>query len=73
MKTYTDALQLGESFIDDAMQAFKLAIGHNFIQGRHTTHVAAVCLYIACRRRDDNRIMLIDLSDILRVREASSP
>ena len=67
MKTYTDALRLGESYIDDAMQVFKLAIGHNFIQGRQTTHVAAVCLYTACRRREENRIMLIDLSDILRV------
>ena len=40
----------------------------NFIQGRETKSVAAICLYIACRLREhDNRHMLIDFADILSV------
>lgn len=50
------------------MQIFKLAAANNFIQGRRTKSVAAVCLYIACRiQKDSNRIMLIDFSDVLMV------
>ena len=50
------------------MQVFRLAVVHNFIQGRRTKSVAAVCLYIACRiQKDTNRIMLIDFSDVLMV------
>lgn len=50
------------------MQIFKLAAANNFIQGRRTKSVAAVCLYIACRiQKDTNRIMLIDFSDVLMV------
>ena len=50
-----------------AGQVFKLAVGLNFIQGRRTKTVAAVCLYIACRRQDGNTVMLIDLADVLMV------
>lgn len=50
-----------------AGQVFKLAVGLNFIQGRRTKTVAAVCLYIACRRQDGNTIMLIDFADVLMV------
>lgn len=50
------------------MQIFKLAAANNFIQGRRTKSVAAVCLYIACRiQKDTNRVMLIDFSDVLQV------
>ncbi|KAL8872242.1 MAG: hypothetical protein Q9174_002098, partial [Haloplaca sp. 1 TL-2023] len=54
---------------DYALQVYKLARGNNFIQGRVTNHVAAVCLYIACRRkrankdRGPNQWMLIDFAD----------
>ena len=50
-----------------AGQVFKLAVGLNFIQGRRTKTVAAVCLYIACRRQDGNTVMLIDFADVLMV------
>ena len=47
---------------------FKLAARFNFIQGRRTKDVAAVCLYITCRMKDTgSEIMLIDLSDVLMV------
>ncbi len=51
------------------MQFFKLAAGFNFIQGRRTKAVAAVCLYVGCRtqRGEGNKFMLIDFSDILMV------
>ncbi len=62
------ALTIGQSLVDSGMQIFKLAAANNFIQGRQTKSVAAVCLYIACRiQKDTNRIMLIDFSDVLMV------
>ncbi|KAJ5692844.1 Transcription factor IIIB 70 kDa subunit [Penicillium macrosclerotiorum] len=59
------ALHIPESATKAAGQVFKLAVGLNFIQGRQTRTVAAVCLYIACRRQDGNTVMLIDFADVL--------
>ncbi|KAJ5235058.1 uncharacterized protein N7469_004226 [Penicillium citrinum] len=59
------ALTIPESAMKAAGQVFKLAVGLNFIQGRRTRTVAAVCLYIACRRQDGNTVMLIDFADVL--------
>lgn len=56
-----------ESAMKAAGQVFKLAVGLNFIQGRRTKTVAAVALYIACRRQDGNTVMLIDFADVLMV------
>ncbi|KAL4945444.1 hypothetical protein BDV06DRAFT_31103 [Aspergillus oleicola] len=61
------ALTIPESASKAAGQVFKLAVGLNFIQGRRTKTVAAVCLYIACRRQDGNTVMLIDFADVLMV------
>ena len=61
------ALMIPESAMKAAGQVFKLAVGLNFIQGRRTKTVAAVCLYIACRRQDGNTTMLIDFADVLMV------
>ncbi|CAK44279.1 transcription factor IIIB 60 kDa subunit [Aspergillus awamori] len=61
------ALTIPESAMKAAGQVFKLAVGLNFIQGRRTKTVAAVCLYIACRRQDGNTIMLIDFADVLMI------
>ncbi|KAL8816866.1 MAG: hypothetical protein Q9223_004202 [Gallowayella weberi] len=47
-----------------AMQVYKLALANNFVQGRQTKSVAAVCLYIACRKsKENNKWMLIDFAD----------
>lgn len=43
-----------------------MAYEKNFIQGRITSDVAGVCLYIACRK-DKTPHMLIDFSDALKV------
>ncbi|KAE8350652.1 hypothetical protein BDV28DRAFT_138726 [Aspergillus coremiiformis] len=61
------ALIIPESATKAAGQVFKLAVGLNFIQGRRTKTVAAVCLYIACRRQDGNTVMLIDFADVLMI------
>ncbi|KAF9893098.1 transcription factor TFIIIB subunit brf1 [Aspergillus nanangensis] len=61
------ALNVPESATKAAGQVFKLAVGQNFIQGRRTKTVAAVCLYIACRRQDGNTVMLIDFADVLTI------
>ncbi|KAJ5760689.1 hypothetical protein N7520_007845 [Penicillium odoratum] len=60
-------LNIPESASKAAGQVFKLAVGLNFIQGRRTKNVAAVCLYIACRRQAGNTVMLIDFADILMI------
>ncbi|KAJ5362607.1 hypothetical protein N7541_003451 [Penicillium brevicompactum] len=60
-------LLIPESASKAAGQVFKLAVGLNFIQGRRTKTVAAVCLYIACRRSNGNTVMLIDFADVLQI------
>lgn len=60
-------LNIPESASKAAGQVFKLAAGLNFIQGRRIKTVAAVCLYIACRRQAGNTVMLIDFADILMI------
>ncbi|KAJ5105883.1 hypothetical protein NUU61_003230 [Penicillium alfredii] len=61
------ALNIPDSATKAAGQVFKLAVGLNFIQGRRTKTVAAVALYIACRRQDGNTVMLIDFADVLMI------
>ncbi|OJJ44289.1 hypothetical protein ASPZODRAFT_71664 [Penicilliopsis zonata CBS 506.65] len=61
------ALNIPDSAMKAAGQVFKLAVGLNFIQGRRTRTVAAVCLYVACRRQDGNTVMLIDFADVLMI------
>ncbi|KAK8194269.1 transcription factor TFIIIB subunit brf1 [Zalaria obscura] len=50
-----------------AFTIWKLATNLNFVQGRRTDEVAACCLYAACRRERDNTVLLMDISEILRV------
>ncbi|CAG8940942.1 unnamed protein product [Penicillium salamii] len=67
MMQLSRALLIPESATKAAGQVFKLAVGLNFIQGRRTKTVAAVCLYIACRRQNGNTVMLIDFADVLMI------
>jgi transcription factor IIIB subunit 2 len=60
-------LNIPESATKAAGQVFKLAVGLNFIQGRRTRTVAAVSLYVACRRQNGNTVMLIDFADVLMI------
>ncbi|KAI9844038.1 MAG: transcription factor TFIIIB subunit brf1 [Sclerophora amabilis] len=59
------ALRIAPTTGEMAFQVYKLASAHNFIQGRLTKNVAAVCLYVACRKQKRNNIMLIDFADVL--------
>jgi transcription factor IIIB 90 kDa subunit len=59
------ALRLSGTQRDRAYLMWTLAMNQNFIQGRVTKQVAAVCLYIACRHDTECRLMLVDFSDLL--------
>ena len=61
------AMHIAPAIADMGFQVYKLAVYHNFVQGRRTRNVAAVALYVACRKQKRNSVMLIDFSDILHV------
>ncbi|URE12119.1 hypothetical protein MUK42_24699 [Musa troglodytarum] len=46
-----DSLRVGggDSIINKAHAFYQIAVDKNFTKGRRTSHVAAACLYIACR------------------------
>jgi len=56
----------GDTIIDMAHKFYTLAVDHNFTRGRRTAHVAAACLYIACRQ-SKKAYLLIDFSDYLKI------
>ncbi|CAK4030489.1 Transcription factor IIIB 60 kDa subunit [Lecanosticta acicola] len=57
-----------EEFIQiQAEQIWGLAAGINFSAGRKTDEVAGACLYAACRRQKDNRILLMDIAELLKI------
>ncbi|OCL12683.1 hypothetical protein AOQ84DRAFT_352399 [Glonium stellatum] len=61
------ALHLPTSTEEQAFGIYKLAATNNFIQGRRTRTVAAVCLYVACRRVSGNTVLLMDLAEKIQV------
>lgn len=67
MELIREQLRVAEPLMESGMQVFRLASANNFIQGRRTKSVAAVCLYLACRSQRDlpNPHMLIDFADVL--------
>lgn len=73
-------LRIPANLADPAVNIFKLSLAHaiydsdgnrekhkkNFVQGRSIRTVAAVALYVACRRqKNTNTIMLIDLAETM--------
>jgi transcription factor IIIB subunit 2 len=70
---------LSDYHIERAVQCYKLALLHNFTQGRKQGHVIAACLYTVCRQEKTMRTsyhhtkfrfllyvdMLIDFTDVL--------
>ena len=46
---------LNDYHVDRATQCYKLALTHNFTQGRKQTHVIAACLYVVCRQEKTMR------------------
>lgn len=67
MELVREQLRVAEPLMESGMQVFRLASANNFIQGRRTKSIAAVCLYLACRSQRDlpNPHMLIDFADVL--------
>ncbi|KAJ8071015.1 hypothetical protein OCU04_001366 [Sclerotinia nivalis] len=63
MQALANQLGISENVVGVGHQIFKLASMNNFIQGRRTDLVAAVCLYSACRKEKPCRVMLIDFAD----------
>ncbi|AQK91863.1 Cyclin/Brf1-like TBP-binding protein [Zea mays] len=56
----------GETVVSKAYRFYELAVDRNFTRGRRTSHVAAACLYIACRQ-SKKAYLLIDFSDYLQI------
>jgi transcription factor IIIB 90 kDa subunit len=67
MQGYAQQLSVGDNFVNQGTQVFKLASSANFIQGRTLASVAAVCLYAACRAEPPCKVMLIDLADLVQL------
>ncbi|KAH9872054.1 hypothetical protein J1614_006314 [Plenodomus biglobosus] len=57
------SLQQRQTVIDQAVGWYKLAMNHNFIQGRRMRNVAAVAIYMAARRQPENTLLLMDLAE----------
>jgi transcription factor IIIB subunit 2 len=60
-------LNIPEGVRSQALSWYKLAMNHNFIQGRRIRTVAAVALYMASRRQKQNTLMLMDLAEKIQV------
>jgi transcription factor IIIB subunit 2 len=66
MNQFAHQLQIAPYIAEKAFQVYKVAANSNFIQGRRKNTVAAVCIYAICRKEDNNKVMLIDLADIIK-------
>ena len=66
MNQFAHQLQIPPHVADKAFQLYKFASNSNFIQGRRKNTVAAICIYAACRKEENNKVMLIDLADIIK-------
>jgi transcription factor IIIB subunit 2 len=61
------SLHVRQSVQEQALSWYKLAMNHNFIQGRRMRNVAAVAIYMASRRQPANTLMLMDLAEKVQV------
>lgn len=64
IQQFAQVMHLGNDHIEVAHRFFQQAVQQNFIQGRRTQGVVAVCLYITCRFRKTSH-MLIDFAESL--------
>lgn len=67
IKKLASSLNVPERVSLQAVAWYKLAMNHQFIQGRRVRNVAAVALYMAARRQDQNTLMLMDLAEKVQV------
>ncbi|KAK4213692.1 transcription factor iiib-like protein [Rhypophila decipiens] len=66
LNQFAQQLRLSQNLADTAHRFYRVASNNNFIQGRRKNNVAAICLYAACRKDNLNKVMLIDLADIIK-------
>lgn len=64
MQQYVHRLNLSPALAESGFRLYRMAAMNNFVQGRKITNVVAMCLYAACRKEQNCKIMLIDLADI---------
>lgn len=67
IRRLTGSLHLPSNIEEQAFGIYKLAATNNFIQGRRTRTVAAVCVYVACRRVAGNTTLLMDLAEKIQI------
>ncbi|KAK4194135.1 putative transcription factor IIIB 90 kDa subunit [Triangularia verruculosa] len=60
-------LHVPQEIAETALDIYKQAVNTNFTRGRKKPNVASVCMYTACRIKNQHQIMLIDLADIVKV------
>lgn len=65
--TLCPRLGISEAVANMAGQIFHMASEGKFSAGRRSDEVIAACLYAACRRQKDNTVLLIDISELLRL------
>lgn len=58
----------GEGLEGQAMNIYRLAAKERFIHGRRPIVIAACCLYYVCRTKRDNKYLLIDFAEKIKVR-----
>ncbi|CAD0113977.1 unnamed protein product [Aureobasidium uvarum] len=67
LRLFTARLPIPPDVSDKAMGIWKLASNSNFTQGRRADEVAGACLYIACRNKAENTILLMDIAEVISV------
>ncbi|KAK0643370.1 hypothetical protein B0T16DRAFT_415775 [Cercophora newfieldiana] len=66
LQQWVAQLQIPTILVESGLRIYRMATNANFVQGRRRNNVAAICLYAVCRKEDSNRVMLIDLADIVK-------
>lgn len=66
IKKIAAALGIKMYIAEMAGEWFRLALLHNFVQGRRSQNVLAACLYVACRKERTHH-MLIDFLSLLQI------
>lgn len=61
------ALRLRQVVNDQAVRLYRIALNHNFVQGRRIRNVAACCIYLADRKQQESTLFLMDLAEKIRV------
>lgn len=67
MENLCPKLGIIDSVQMQAVQIWALAANINFSAGRRTDEVVAACLYAACRRQKDNKVLLMDIAELIQI------